>query len=27
MPSTDYWYLIKLRDVNETYVGHFTLLR
>jgi len=29
MPSTDYWYVITIKDVDETrnLIGHFTLLR
>jgi len=27
MPSTDYWYVITLEEVEKIYVGHFTLLR
>ncbi|GHT34779.1 hypothetical protein FACS189434_11520 [Bacteroidia bacterium] len=27
MPSTDYWYILNVRDNGRQYVGHFTLLR
>ena len=27
MPSTDYWYMIDVHEIDRTYVGHFTLLR
>ena len=27
MPSTDYWYLIDVHEIDRVYVGHFTLLR
>ena len=27
LPSTDYWYVITLKEVGKQYVGHFTLLR
>ena len=27
MPSTDYWYVIDVEEINKQYVGHFTLLR
>jgi len=27
MPSTDYWYVITLEEVQGSYVGHFTLMR
>jgi gliding motility-associated-like protein len=27
MPSTDYWYVIDINEINRQYVGHFTLLR
>jgi len=27
MPSTDYWYVIEVKEVERTYTGHFTLLR
>ncbi len=27
MPSTDYWYVITLKDIEKQYMGHFTLLR
>ena len=27
MPSTDYWYIITLKEVAKPYVGHFTLIR
>ena len=27
MPSTDYWYEIRIEEIKKQYVGHFTLLR
>lgn len=27
MPSTDYWYIIDIEDIDKQYAGHFTLLR
>ena len=27
MPSTDYWYMIDVHEIDRVYVGHFTLLR
>jgi len=27
MPTTDYWYVINIEEINKQYVGHFTLLR
>lgn len=27
MPSTDYWYIINIEEIDRQYVGHFTLLR
>jgi gliding motility-associated-like protein len=27
MPTTDYWYVIDIDEINKQYVGHFTLLR
>jgi gliding motility-associated-like protein len=27
MPTTDYWYVIDIKEINKQYVGHFTLLR
>ena len=27
MPSTDYWYIIDIEDVDVQYMGHFTLVR
>jgi gliding motility-associated-like protein len=27
MPTTDYWYIIDIEEINKQYVGHFTLLR
>ena len=27
MPSTDYWYLIDVHEIDRVYVGHFTLIR
>jgi gliding motility-associated-like protein len=27
MPTTDYWYVIDVNEINKQYVGHFTLLR
>jgi len=27
MPTTDYWYIIDIDEINKQYVGHFTLLR
>lgn len=27
MPSTDYWYVIYVREIDRSYTGHFTLLR
>ena len=27
MPSTDYWYMINIQEIDRVYVGHFTLLR
>jgi gliding motility-associated-like protein len=27
MPTTDYWYVIDLYEINKQYKGHFTLLR
>jgi gliding motility-associated-like protein len=27
MPSTDYWYEIDVPEINETFIGHFTLIR
>ncbi len=27
MPSTDYWYVIQLREIDREYTGHFALIR
>ena len=27
MPSTDYWYMIDVHEIDRVYVGHFTLIR
>lgn len=27
MPSTDYWYVIEIEEIEKSYTGHFTLLR
>ena len=27
MPTTDYWYVIDIEEIDKQYVGHFTLLR
>jgi gliding motility-associated-like protein len=27
MPSTDYWYILNVKDNGRQYVGHFTILR
>ena len=27
MPSTDYWYVLKIREIGREYIGHFTLIR
>ena len=27
MPSTDYWYMISVHEIDREYVGHFTLIR
>jgi gliding motility-associated-like protein len=27
MPSTDYWYVISIDEIDKEYYGHFTLLR
>ena len=27
MPSTDYWYVISIEDIDKEYVGHFTIIR
>ena len=27
MPSTDYWYMISVHEIDKVYVGHFTLYR
>jgi gliding motility-associated-like protein len=27
MPTTDYWYVIDIREIDKQYVGHFTLIR
>jgi len=27
MPTTDYWYVIDINEIDKQYVGHFTLLR
>jgi len=27
MPTTDYWYVIEIKEIGKQYVGHFTLLR
>ncbi len=27
MPSTDYWYVIEIKEIQKQYVGHFTLMR
>ncbi len=26
-PSTDYWYVVTLKEIDKQYMGHFTLLR
>lgn len=26
-PSTDYWYVVTIREIDRQYVGHFTLIR
>jgi gliding motility-associated-like protein len=27
MPSTDYWYILKVNEINKIYTGHFLLIR
>jgi gliding motility-associated-like protein len=27
MPTTDYWYVIDIKEINKQYTGHFTLVR
>ena len=27
MPSTDYWYVLKIKEIGREYIGHFTLIR
>ena len=27
MPSTDYWYVIDIEEIDMQYTGHFTLVR
>jgi gliding motility-associated-like protein len=27
MPSTDYWYVITIGELDKLYSGHFTLMR
>ena len=27
MPSTDYWYVISIEEIDKEYVGHFTIIR
>ncbi|MCQ2217533.1 MAG: T9SS type B sorting domain-containing protein [Paludibacteraceae bacterium] len=27
MPSTDYWYVISIEDIDKEYTGHFTIIR
>jgi gliding motility-associated-like protein len=27
MPTTDYWYVIEIKEIGKQYVGHFTLMR
>jgi len=27
MPTTDYWYVIDIDEINKQYIGHFTLIR
>jgi len=26
MPSTDYWYVLKIKEIGKEYIGHFTLI-
>jgi gliding motility-associated-like protein len=27
MPSDDYWYILRVKETNKEYIGHFTLMR
>ncbi|MBR5696745.1 MAG: T9SS type B sorting domain-containing protein, partial [Paludibacteraceae bacterium] len=27
MPSTDYWYVIDVEEIDRQFMGHFTLIR
>ncbi|MBR2261789.1 MAG: T9SS type B sorting domain-containing protein, partial [Paludibacteraceae bacterium] len=27
LPSTDYWYMVDIEEIEKQYSGHFTLMR